>query len=126
MSKAKIYYHDIGDYLSRKEKLATLKKYGSVNNMQWKTLTPNEHGDWISQRDDIFETYISLESEKKFEVKTKSIFVVNSRGNETSRDAWIYNFSFSELKINMQRTVEFYNFQLQVTLKLEKRIQILK
>ena len=126
MSKAKIYYHDIGDYLSREEKLATLKKYGSVNNMQWETLTPNEHGDWISQRDDIFEAYISLESEKKFEVKTKSIFVVNSRGNETSRDAWIYNFSFSELKINMQRTVEFYNFQVASYLEARKENPNLK
>ena len=45
MSKARIYYHDIGDYLSREEKLATLKKYGSVDNIPWETLTPNEHGD---------------------------------------------------------------------------------
>jgi predicted helicase len=32
MNKATIYYCDIGDYLSREEKLAIIKKMGSVAN----------------------------------------------------------------------------------------------
>jgi len=37
MTKAKILYHDIGDYLSREEKLAIIKKNRSIANMQWQT-----------------------------------------------------------------------------------------
>ena len=32
MAKAKIYYRDIGDYLSRDEKLEIIRKLGSVSN----------------------------------------------------------------------------------------------
>jgi len=120
MSKAIIYYHDIGDYLSREEKLAILKKYGSVDNMPWETLTPNEHGDWISQRNDIFKTFIPIVSENKFDWKTQSFFVLNSRGNETTRDAWVYNSSITALISNMQRTVEFYNKQVKEFIEAKK------
>jgi hypothetical protein len=34
MTKAKIYYHDIGDYRSREEKLAIIKKNRSIAHLQ--------------------------------------------------------------------------------------------
>jgi predicted helicase len=113
--KATIHYHDIGDYLSREEKLNMVSKFASVANseMIWQTLTPNEHGDWLNQRNDIFGTFISLEPGKKFDIGTKSYFIVNSRGNESSRDTWVYNSSISKLKSNVQHTVVFYNKQVQ-------------
>ena len=57
--KAEIFYHDIGDYLSREEKLEIVKKFRFVGNsaMQWKKLTPNEHGDWINLRNESFDTF---------------------------------------------------------------------
>ncbi|MCL2683569.1 MAG: hypothetical protein FWE63_08870 [Bacteroidales bacterium] len=64
MNKATIYYQDIGDYLSRDEKLAVIKKNRSIANMQWQNLTPNEHGDWLNQRNDVFGSLISLAPEK--------------------------------------------------------------
>jgi predicted helicase len=56
MSKAKIFYHDIGDYLNREEKLAIVKKYKTIANpdIPWKIIEPNEHGDWLGQRNDVF------------------------------------------------------------------------
>ncbi|MDR0940401.1 MAG: hypothetical protein LBN29_13845 [Mediterranea sp.] len=67
MSKATIYYHDIGDYLSREEKLEILRKMGSIENpaMQWEVLHPNEHHDWINQRNEGFGEFIPLAPEKK-------------------------------------------------------------
>ena len=58
--KAKIYYHDIGDYLSRDEKLAKIKSYRSIadTNMKWQKIHPNEHGDWLNQRTSVFDTFI--------------------------------------------------------------------
>jgi predicted helicase len=111
---ATIYYHDIGDYLSREEKLRLLRQFRSAGNpdFPWKELTPNEHGDWISQRKDVFATFTPLESEKKFSSGTKSVFTVNSRGCETTRDAWVYNSSQEQLNQTMQRMVEFFNSQV--------------
>ena len=109
MSKATIHYHDIGDYLSREAKLAIIKKNHSIANMQWQTLTPNEHGDWLNQRNDAFSTFIPLEPEKKFDAKAKSFFIANSLGTVTARDSWVYNFSTEVLSSNIKKTIEHYN-----------------
>ncbi len=112
--KAKIFYHDIGDYLSREEKLAIVKKFESIANQQmpFTLIAPNEYGDWISQRSNSFESLTPLAPGKKFDLKSKSFFVVNSRGNETTRDAWVYNSSAKNLKSIAKKTVEFYNSQV--------------
>jgi predicted helicase len=111
--KATIHYHDIGDYLNREDKLAIVKKLATVSNdaMQWKTLSPNEHGDWISQRNDVFDTFIPVEPEKKFDIKAQTLFNTYAIGVATNRDAWVYSFSKKEIESNMQRLISFYNEQ---------------
>lgn len=108
MEKAKIYYHDIGDYLSREEKLSIIKEFGSIENVPWTEIVPDEHGDWINHRNDAFETFIPLEPDKKFNKNSESFFMVNSRGNETGRDAWMYNFSREKLDNNINTLVGEY------------------
>lgn len=111
--KANIQYHDIGDYLSQKEKLDIIKKFGSIGNqtMEWKTLNPNEQGDWISQRNDVFDTFIPLEPIKKFDIKSQTFFNTYAIGVATNRDAWVYSFSKKEVENNMERLISFYNEQ---------------
>lgn len=113
MTKAKIYYHDIGDYLTREQKLAIVKKNNSIANMQWQTLSPNEHGDWLNQRNDAFSTFIPLEPEKKFDARAKSFFNTYAIGVSSNRDAWVYNFSKEKISENMKRMIDFYNQQSQ-------------
>jgi predicted helicase len=110
---AKVFYKNIGDYLKREEKINLLKTLKSVENpaMPFQEIIPNEHGDWISQRNDAFSAYIPIESDKKFNLKSQSVFIVNSRGNETGRDAWIYASSKEFLKNNIIRSIDFYNGQ---------------
>ncbi|WP_369752916.1 DEAD/DEAH box helicase [Flavobacterium sp. WC2409] len=112
--KGKINYHDIGDYLNQKEKLEIIKKFGSISNetMKWSTLNSNEHGDWISQRNDVFGTFISLDTEKKYDLSTPSFFVTYSLGLASGRDAWVYNFSKPLLEINVSTSLKFYNEQV--------------
>ena len=113
--KAVIHYHDIGDYLNREEKLAIVKKTNSVANeeLRWETLHPNEHGDWISQRSNLFETFIPTDPGKKFDSKAQSFFVINSLGSNTSRDFWVYNSSTKELTANIKKSIEFYNSEVE-------------
>lgn len=121
-TKAEIYYHDIGDYLSREEKLEIIKKLKSVSNpkFQWQNLIPNSEGDWLNHRNDVFETFIPMEPEKKFDVNCKSFFTTNVIGVSTNRDAWVYNFSLTSLQENMQKMIAFYNVQ-QVNFKKAKK-----
>ena len=48
--------------------------------MKWRTLNPNEHGDWLNQRNDVFETFIPLAPEKKFDLKGQSFFITYGVG----------------------------------------------
>ena len=111
MTKAKIYYHDIGDYLSREEKLSIVKKFGSIVNVPMQELTPNEHGDWIAMRNESFDTFIPMAPEKKFDLTTQTVFNTYAIGVATNRDAWVYNFSKKAVSDNMKRLIEFYNEQ---------------
>lgn len=117
--KSTIQYHDIGDYLNQKEKLNIVKKFASINNevMQWKNLSPNEEGDWLNQRNEVFDTYIPLAPEKKFNVKTQTFFNTYAIGVATNRDAWVYNFSKKEIENNMNRLISFYNEQQKLFIK---------
>ena len=111
---ARIYYRDIGDYLSREKKLEIVKEMRSMldEKMELVEIHPNAKNDWINQRDGLFDTLIPIEPEKKFDNFAQSAFIVNSRGLETARDAWVYNFSQLELKSNVNRFVEFYKTQI--------------
>lgn len=108
--KATIYYHDIGDYLSREEKLAILKKFGKVSHseMLWQLLQPNDSGDWIGHRNDVFGTFIPIGD--KDDAKGKYFFnPFYSRGLASARDAWCYNSSKAEVAKNISSLIEFYN-----------------
>jgi len=113
INKAVIHYYDIGDYLTREEKLAIISKLASVSNstMHWQILEPNDHGDWLNKRTDIFQTFIPIEPAKKFDLKAKSFFNTYVIGISTNRDAWVYNFSKKEIEQNMSQMIEFYNQQ---------------
>ena len=112
--KATIHYHDIGDYLTREQKLDLVKKFKSVHgrSIEWQIIKPTDKKDWINQRDDVFNSLIPLEPDKKFNRNSHSVFSLNSLGIITSRDVWDYNFSKQSLLENMEKTVNVYNSQI--------------
>ena len=114
---ATIHYRDIGDYKTREEKLHDVLMYGSFLSEAWldgaQTIVPNEHGDWINQRNDAFSTYIPLEPTKKFDVKSQSIFTLQSSGLKTARDTWCYAFSAEEVQAKIQASIDLYNHSLE-------------
>jgi predicted helicase len=111
VEKAAINYYDIGDYLDRKTKLATIKKYNSIVNVNFSLLQPNEHGDWINQRSGNFENYIPLISEAKNILNIHAFFTFKAIGVATNRDAWVCNFSNKVITDNMINMIDFYNNQ---------------
>ena len=112
MSKAKIHYYDIGDYQSREDKLRIIKQFGSVENIPWTILEPNEHGDWINHRNEMFKDFIPLGD--KDDKKNKRTFFVPyySNGLKTQRDPWCYNSSINTVKEKAKEQIDFYNEQL--------------
>ena len=112
--KCELYYHDIGDYHSREEKLCIITGFKSVSGLhrekKWQRIQPNKSHDWINQRDPAFETFVSIGDKKDDSAKT--VFESYSRGLETARDAWCYNFSKAAVAANIGRMIGFYNEQV--------------
>lgn len=101
--KAQIFYHDIGDYLTREEKLHKVETFADYTVMPWKHLQPNEHNDWINQRCGDFDDFVPLND------GDIAIFCMRSLGVVTNRDAWCYNFNKQNLEKNIQSSIIFYN-----------------
>ena len=105
----RIHYHGVPDYQSREEKLADIDE-ATLASVPWRSITPNEAGDWINQRNAIFDTFPPLGAKGKKETMCP-IFQLFSAGLKTNRDAWCYNFSRASVSGNMSRMVENYNAQ---------------
>lgn len=101
-----IHYYDIGDYLSREQKLNIINKFNNINNIEWKSIIPDENNDWINKKDKSFNNYIPLYSKDKNEKKT--IFDIVSSGIVTGIDSKFYNFSKINLRNNINEMINFY------------------
>ncbi len=112
--QGKIYLHDIGDYLTREEKLDIIQELGSVKTIteqnSWQEIIPDRFNDWINQRDPNFDKYLPLGAKK--EKGTLPIFENYSRGVATSRDFWVYNYSAQILSHNINKSINFYNSEV--------------
>ena len=106
----RIRYRDIGDYLRREEKLAVLREAGSIVGIEdWQTIAPDRHHDWIGQRSEEFQKLYPVGSKAAKAGKVdEAVFRLYSRGLETARDAYVYNFSRDACAENARRMVEDY------------------
>lgn len=112
--KAVIHYHDIGDYLSREDKLKKVKEFRSLGSgkIDWQIIEPNDKHDWINQRDGVFDTLIPLDGGKSSKKDIKSVFSLYSSGVITNRESWAYNSSENYLKVKVRDSLDFYKQQL--------------
>ena len=106
----KIHYRDIGDYLTREEKLEALTESRSMKGFSdWQTITPNADYDWVEQRSEAFTEFYPLGSQEARSGNVDdTIFRLYSLGLGTNRDAYIYNFSHGSCAENAQRMTEDY------------------
>lgn len=116
--EAVLHYRDIGDYLSREEKLDIIDCEGSIARTEWEVLIPNEAADWINQRDEKYDTYQPIgDTKTKGKPNTPGVFRLYSAGLQTNRDAWVYNFSAPAVEENVSFMVTNYNAQFETGLK---------
>ena len=106
--KAIIRYHDIGDYLTREQKLKIVKEFSSISSrkLDWQIIESNEKADWLNQRDGLFDSFILLGDKKE---NYQKIFTIFSSGDVTARDSWCYNASFYSILHHMGIAIATYN-----------------
>ena len=107
----RIFFHDIGDYLDQKQKLSKVREFGSIGGIAkaegWQLIEPDDHNDWLNQRDLSFDKHIKI-GEKKDKTALK-LFETYTAGVKTNRDAWCYNYDRKQVSDAMMRCVRFYN-----------------
>ena len=108
----RIHYHDIGDYLTREQKLQALVDLGSVDGIdEWQILQPDEHHDWINQRDPTWNNLMRLGHKharaNKPEAPDTAIHLY-SAGIKTNRDPYLYSFDGTSLADRSEKMIEFY------------------
>ena len=112
-ARARILLADVGDYLTREDKLARLTEVGSVLSPAFAEMAqeihPNDKADWINQRDGSFDALTPISPEKKFDPASKSFFIMNSLGQATAKDPFLYNFSKDQLRDRAKSLIDFYN-----------------
>jgi predicted helicase len=118
----RIFFHDIGDYLDREEKLRIIANFASVAGIEaagaWRPISPDDHGDWLNQRDAGFQNFIPMGNKGS---TAAAIFENFSMGVKTNRDAWAYNASRTKVFGNMERTIAFYNSEVRRYQQAKKR-----
>ena len=102
-SNHEIYYHDIGDYLTRKQKLEIISNAKSIEGVSWSKILPDKNNDWINLRDENFESYFSMNEE---------IFNDKGIGIQTKRDSWVIGFNKDSIKKNVHSLVDTYNSEI--------------
>ncbi|MCM1169458.1 MAG: DEAD/DEAH box helicase family protein [Bacteroides sp.] len=109
--KAVIHYHDIGDYLTREQKLKMVKEFKSISSkkLDWQIIEPNDKHDWINQRDGAFDSLIPVFPEKKFTPSSQSFFSTYAIGISSNRDAWVNGFSRCCISNNINSLISFYD-----------------
>ena len=111
--RGRIYFHAVDDYMTRQGKLDEVRRNGSISNMEWQTITPDGHGDWLNLRDNSFNKFMAVRAGQD----EQYIFNVTSNGVKTNRDIWTYNSSYHALEHGMSRSIDFYNKQMLLAAK---------
>ena len=101
-----LHYHDIGDYLSQKEKLAIISRFADVSRLDWQEIIPDENNDWLNQRDPNYKRYSQISGNED------SPFVINSLGVVTNRDSWVIGFSKTSVIENTNKLINNYQYEL--------------
>lgn len=116
---------DIGDDLSSEAKKTKLSELSSLSQLiklnALEKVIPDEHNDWINQRDSTFDAFPQLGIKKKG--GEEPLFENYAIGIGTNRDSWCYNLSKTSLTANITAFIKFYNSELTRLAELTKNSQ---
>lgn len=116
MQKGEIYYARVDEFWTKEEKFRYLDSIEKIDDLNWRSIQPDAKHNWLleglySEYDD-FIPIGTKEAKSTDGIAAYAIFKVYSRGAETARDEWAYNYNVQELSKNIQAFINFYNEQV--------------
>jgi predicted helicase len=113
--KSKIFYLATDEYWKKQEKYKFLEENESLSKINWEEIKPDSKNSWLTEgMHDEFDSFIPIgDKEGKANDNLESgIFNNYSRGVETARDNWLFNFNENYLIRNVKNFIETYNEQV--------------
>ncbi len=112
MSKAKIFYFTLQDEQTKEEKLDWFERT-RFEQIPFDHITPDQKANWINLTDNDFDSFLPLiDKEVKAGKSQGAVFQLFSRGLETGRDEWVYDFSEVNLTDKVNYLIESYQTRL--------------
>jgi predicted helicase len=112
----KFDYHRVPEDWRKEQKLEWLTQQGIVGAVTWATAAPDKEKGWVtSESPKEFADFISIGNKTARALKAKSpesIFKTFSRGLETARDQWNYDFNALKLEGKVKTLVANYNAEV--------------
>ncbi len=118
-TKRHIFYSRVPEQWRKEQKLNWLAEQVTSSSskplevVKWEKLLPDEHHTWlIDSFKDQYADFIPIGSKQvKLGQKRreKAFFRIYSRGLETTRDAWVYDFNIQSLATKVRKTIDTYN-----------------
>ena len=122
-SQAEIFYACVDEFWRKEDKYRYLDSKEHYRNIEWKPITPDRRYTWLTEGLHAeFETFIPMGTKEAKTAEGEAVDVIfkhYSRGIETCRDAWAYNFNRNALTKNMSGMIDTYNEQ---AFKWEQRV----
>ena len=115
-SQAEIFYARVDEFWRKEDKYRYLDSKEHYRNIEWKPITPDQRYTWLTEGLHAeFEIFIPMGTKEAKAVEGEAVDVIfkhYSRGVETCRDAWAYNFNRNALTENMSGMIDTYNEQV--------------
>ena len=111
-----VWYARLDEFWRKEQKYRFLEEAKQYKQIAWQRLTPDAKHNWLTEgMQDEFDTFLPMGTKAGKAVKkgdSEAIFKTYSRGAETCRDDWAYNFNRSAVADNMKRMIETYNYEI--------------
>ena len=113
MKKAKIFYFTLQDEQTKEEKLDWFADT-KFDEIPFDHITPDQKSNWVNLTDNDFDSFLPLIDKDVKEGKSdKAVFILFSRGIETTRDEWVYDLDKLKLEGKIEFFLEKYNLSLE-------------
>ena len=114
--QAEIFYARVDEFWRKEDKYRYLDSKEHYRNIEWKPIIPDRRYTWLTEGlHPEFETFIPMGTKEAKAAEDEVVDVIfkhYSRGVETCRDAWAYNFNRNILTENMSGMIDTYNEQV--------------
>ena len=111
-----VWYYGVENYLKAEEKLEFLRDHQSIGLVSWEEMIVDSKHNWLVEAlNSDFATFLPIGDKATKSTHTdriSALFKTYSRGAETTRDNWMYDFDKNHLVSKTKSMIETYNSEL--------------